>query len=980
MTTVTINTGQTFQNMLWIGAENSYAPSVLTTPQSVLAYDPVNGVGLGASRFGSILWPTPAEVSAQWPSSPPAWTSAGAPIQGGNLGVYDTDAQAAIDIANAVQAQALGAFVWCPVFVAPTAWFDGSQTYDVFGRPNGYLLTPAAQSIGSPAYGDASVYTKMAGWMAWFPAFMQSQHGLTIQALGFNEIAGGGTLKWTAAEWAQFVVTYLAPAMMATCPTVQIIGPDDTYNPVGSSNALPSYASALVSALASAPSNVQTWLAAHWYGFSLHNYSVTTGGNPTQLPLYESYATYSPPLGTNVINSEWAVWNFEGSFDGSISDACASAGEISGGTHGVAWYLWNEIVTAQRNAVDALLLWPSQNLVYDDGDGYDDTKIFSDNFGLWQGSTGTPAKRFYAIGNFAKWAKGATVVGSSVAPAGVYVCPFLLPNGALAIVCLNENTSSVQVTLSGLGNATVVTPWVTDASNNLAAQATAAVSGGSVTVTLSPTSATTFVTLAAPAINSPLNGAGFSSSPQTIPILTSGAPAGVGAVIEVFANGTIIGSVAADGSGDATFNLNWPLVSESYQAVDMPGGTANVSDRLADGATAQDVATGAPVFAETPVQGGAAKDTGADHLGYIDATSQTVGAQDVATGPQLAAEQPGQAAQAVDVAAAAQMAPEAVRDQTQAADRAFDSSGLPAPTIASPSTGYNEVGLAFVPIVVTGAPVGVGAVIDYYVNGQIAGTVSVDGTGSATWNLPAPYGAPDQAAAFDVEADTFSTGHQVLSDAVTDAAAAKDASADAQKFPEAAKGGQAAQDVATGPQVAAEALREGAATGDVTTDVPLGPQRYTETPLGAQVAGDVEADRTTTAEAATEATLRGERSTDAVTVHGSESVKGAAESGDASTDTSGPPPPPPPVNATETVTEGVQARDAATGPMVAREAPVAGQALGDVAGSVVPVYRASLSNASLVGTLVTASLAPTIQNASLCGLLTEPEASNGIAA
>jgi O-glycosyl hydrolase len=124
----------------------------------------------------------------------------------------------------------------------------------------------------------------------------------------------------------------------------------------------------------------------------------------------------------------------------------------------------------------------------------------SGNFGLTDQSY-NPTKRFWATGNWSKFVRPGWVrVDATASPqSGVYVTAFEnQSNGSFAIVAINSNGNSVSqpFSLSGV-LASSVTPYITDANNNLASQSSVSVSSGSFTSTLTASSVTTFVALGA---------------------------------------------------------------------------------------------------------------------------------------------------------------------------------------------------------------------------------------------------------------------------------------------------------------------------------------------------------------------------------------------------------------------------------------------------------------------------------------------------
>jgi glucuronoarabinoxylan endo-1,4-beta-xylanase len=111
------------------------------------------------------------------------------------------------------------------------------------------------------------------------------------------------------------------------------------------------------------------------------------------------------------------------------------------------------------------------------------------------GSSG-PLKRFYTLGNFSRFVRpGYVRIDATANPAsGVYVSAYKNPaNGSFVVVAVNTNGSSQSMTFSLSGfTSPSVTPWLTDANNNLAQQSTVT-SNNSFSVTLGASSVVTFV-------------------------------------------------------------------------------------------------------------------------------------------------------------------------------------------------------------------------------------------------------------------------------------------------------------------------------------------------------------------------------------------------------------------------------------------------------------------------------------------------------
>ena len=123
-----------------------------------------------------------------------------------------------------------------------------------------------------------------------------------------------------------------------------------------------------------------------------------------------------------------------------------------------------------------------------------------DNEGLIQinGSTVTPSGRLWAFGNFSDFVRpGAVRIGASTSDGNLTMDAFKNTNGTISVVVLNTGSAADSVTysLSGTGtpNGATVTPYLTNSSSNVAAQATTSVSGGAFSSTVPARSLETYV-------------------------------------------------------------------------------------------------------------------------------------------------------------------------------------------------------------------------------------------------------------------------------------------------------------------------------------------------------------------------------------------------------------------------------------------------------------------------------------------------------
>ena len=123
-----------------------------------------------------------------------------------------------------------------------------------------------------------------------------------------------------------------------------------------------------------------------------------------------------------------------------------------------------------------------------------------DNEGLIQinGSTVASSGRLWAFANYSRYVRpGAVRIGATSSNSAVDLTAFRNTDGSVAVVALNTATSADPITysLSGTGtpSGATVTPYLTNASSDTAAQAATTVSGGAFTATIPARSLVTYV-------------------------------------------------------------------------------------------------------------------------------------------------------------------------------------------------------------------------------------------------------------------------------------------------------------------------------------------------------------------------------------------------------------------------------------------------------------------------------------------------------
>ena len=123
-----------------------------------------------------------------------------------------------------------------------------------------------------------------------------------------------------------------------------------------------------------------------------------------------------------------------------------------------------------------------------------------DNEGLIQinGSTVASSGRLWAFANYSRYVRpGAVRIAATSSNSAVDLTAFKNTDGSVAVVALNTAASADPITysLSGTGtpNGATVTPYLTNASSDTAAQAASTVSGGAFTATIPARSLVTYV-------------------------------------------------------------------------------------------------------------------------------------------------------------------------------------------------------------------------------------------------------------------------------------------------------------------------------------------------------------------------------------------------------------------------------------------------------------------------------------------------------
>jgi O-glycosyl hydrolase len=213
-----------------------------------------------------------------------------------------------------------------------------------------------------------------------------------------------------------------------------------------------------------------------------------------------------------------------------------------------------------------------------------------DNEGLVEinGSTVTPSGRLWALGNFSDFVRpGAVRIGASTTDGNITLDAFKNTNGTIAIVALNTSSSTDTQTfsLSGTGtpNGATVTPYVTNASSDIAAQATTTVSSGSFSTTLPARSLVTYVIPAS-----------STSTGNTVTVTNPGnqsSTVGSAATLQVSASDSAAGQTLTYGASDLPTGLSINSATGTITGTASTAGTYAVTVTATDSTGASGSAT-----------------------------------------------------------------------------------------------------------------------------------------------------------------------------------------------------------------------------------------------------------------------------------------------------------------------------------------------------------------------------------------------------
>ena len=296
--------------------------------------------------------------------------------------------------------------------------------------------------VGGNFNATAANQTAYANWLVNYVKAVKSQKSIDLYAVSpQNEPdlqTSYDSCAWTAAQFQVFIRDYMGPAFKSAGLTTKILMPEDSKDNLSRS------AAAMGDAVCAPYISI---IGGHIYGGGPNTLPSSYGSAEHWMTEYSDYSTY----------------------DGSITSGITYALSVN-----------NCIVNHNFNAY--VFWWLINNN--------------TDNEGLCD-SSGNPAKRLYTMGNYSKFIRpGYVRIGATASPASNVTCSAYLGTsaGKVVIVAINNNSSasSQAFTFSGITTSSV-TPWLTDASNDLVAQTAVVVSGGTFTYNLPAKSVMSFV-------------------------------------------------------------------------------------------------------------------------------------------------------------------------------------------------------------------------------------------------------------------------------------------------------------------------------------------------------------------------------------------------------------------------------------------------------------------------------------------------------
>jgi O-glycosyl hydrolase len=418
-------------------------------------------------------------------------------------------------------------------------------------------------------------------WSA--PAFMKTNDS----AINGGTLCGVTGATCSSGDWRQAYANYLeqyAADYAAAGDPLSYVGPENEANLSTSYDSMlmtPAQTAQFLDTLGPtmASSGLSTrveccategWNYAQQYAAAIEADSVASADTPVFTSHGYTEAPTSPLSGWT--NPAWETeWSTFESWDPAWDDGTDASG--------LTWAqnIFNGLDEAN---LSAFLYWWGSTTPSENGD----------NEGLVEinGSTVTPAGRLWALGNFSDFVRpGAVRIGASTTDGNITLDAFKNTNGTIAIVALNTSSSTDTQTfsLSGTGtpNGATVTPYVTNASSDIAAQPTTTVSSGAFSTTLPARSLVTYVIPAS-----------STSTGNTVTVTNPGnqsSTVGTAASLQVSASDSAAGQTLTYGASDLPTGLSINSATGAISGTATTAGTYAVTVTATDSTGASGSAT-----------------------------------------------------------------------------------------------------------------------------------------------------------------------------------------------------------------------------------------------------------------------------------------------------------------------------------------------------------------------------------------------------
>jgi O-glycosyl hydrolase len=466
-------------------------------------------VAMGA---GTVLAAATVAVAG---SAAPAFAAATATINGGTTFQTITgfgasegfgEASTVMNASSSVQTQALN------LLYGTSGGAGLTILRNEIGADSGTTIEPNAPSSPSatPTYIPLSQTNQDQGQL-WFAQQIKARFGVTNvfadawsapsfmktnnSAINGGAVCGLSGASCSSGNWVQAYANYLkqyAADYTAAGDPLTYIGPENEANLSTSYDSMqlsPSQTAQLLDTLGPTMAGTGTAVdccATEGWDYA-QQYAAAIEADPTALADTAVFTSHGYTAAPTSPLSGWTkpAWETEWS----TFESWDPAWDDGSGASGLSWA--QRIFTGLDSAnLNAFLYWWGSTTPSENGD--------NEGLILINGSTVTPSGRLWAFGNFSDFVRpGAVRIGASSSDGNLTMDAFKNTNGTISVVVLNSGSSSdsVSYSLSGTGtpNGATVTPYLTNSSSSVAAQATTSVSGGAFSATIPARSLETYV-------------------------------------------------------------------------------------------------------------------------------------------------------------------------------------------------------------------------------------------------------------------------------------------------------------------------------------------------------------------------------------------------------------------------------------------------------------------------------------------------------